>query len=218
MSEQNEAQALAAEELEALKEKAKLLGVQHHPSIGAEALAKKIKEHQDAAAAAAAASAASPSASTNMSGTVTAVNSPASSSNAGDGQTGGTAPAETQAQLVARIKADAEKLIRVRVTCMNPAKKEWHGEIFTVANRPVGTLKKFVPFNADDGWHVPKMILDVIRARECQVFVTTKSKNGISVRKGRLIKEFAIEVLDQLTPEELADLARVQAMAAGAES
>lgn len=215
MSEQNEAQALAAEELEALKEKAKLLGVQHHPSIGAEALAKKIKEHQDAAAAAAnAAQAPAPVAT----GTVTAVNSPASSSNAGDGQTGGTAPAETQAQLVARIKADAEKLIRVRVTCMNPAKKEWHGEIFTVSNRAVGTLKKFVPFNADDGWHVPKMILDVIRARECQVFVTTKSKNGISVRKGRLIKEFAIEVMDQLTKEELADLARVQAMAAGQEA
>lgn len=217
MSEQNEAQALAAEELEALKEKAKLLGIQHHPSIGAEALAKKIKEHQEAAANAAQASAPTGAV---LTGTVTAVNSPVATANtnAGDGQTDGTPSAETQAQLISRIKADAEKLIRIRLTCMNPAKKEWQGEIFTVSNRAVGTLKKFVPFNADEGWHVPKMIVDVIKARECQVFVTTKSKNGVSVRKGRLIREFAVEVLDQLTPEELADLARVQAMAAGAES
>lgn len=218
MSEQNEAQALAAEELEALKEKAKLLGVQHHPSIGAEALAKKIKEHQDAAAAAEANAAQAAAAAPVVTGTVTAVNNPGPGTNAGDGQTGGQPPVETQAQLIARIKSEAEKLIRVRITCMNPAKKEYQGEIFTVSNRAVGTLKKFVPFNADEGWHVPKMILDVIRARECQVFVTTKTKNGVSVRKGRLIKEFAIEVLDQLTKDELADLARVQAMAAGQEA
>lgn len=39
--------------------------------------------------------------------------------------------------------------------------------------------------------------------RECQVFVTIKDGRGNSVRRGKSIKEFAIEVLPQLTQEEL---------------
>lgn len=47
----------------------------------------------------------------------------------------------------------------------------------------------------------------------CQIFVTDKSKNGVTVRKGKLIKEFAIEYLEPLTQQELDELARRQAMA-----
>jgi hypothetical protein len=35
------------------------------------------------------------------------------------------------------------------------------------------------------------------------------------VRTGRQIKEFAIDILDPLSPKELAELARRQALAAG---
>lgn len=108
---------------------------------------------------------------------------------------------------------EATKLVRIRVTCMNPAKKEWEGEIFTVGNSVIGTHKRFVPFNADEGWHVPQIMLDMIKNRECQVFITEKSKHGVSVRRGKLIKEFAVEVLPPLTEEELKDLAQRQAMA-----
>jgi hypothetical protein len=45
------------------------------------------------------------------------------------------------------------------------------------------------------------------------VFYPVKTMHGVTVRKGKLIKEFAIEVLPQLTPEELRDLAQRQAMA-----
>jgi hypothetical protein len=187
---------LAAAELEDLKERAKLLGVKFHPSIGADSLREKIKEFQEAALA-------------------------KDSEDAPVVQAASAVPElsakEVETRRIAGIRANAEKLIRIRVTCMNPAKKDWNGEIITVSNRAVGTLKKFVPFNADDGWHVPNMIFEVMKARECQVFVTAKSKNGVAVRKGKLIKEFAIEVLDPLTPQELGDLARVQAMAAGQE-
>jgi hypothetical protein len=189
---------LAAAELEDLKERAKLLGVKHHPSIGADALREKIKEFQEAADAATKDDAAAPAA------PVAEVVQQLSAK-------------ELEARRIAAIRSEAEKLIRIRVTCMNPAKKDWNGEIITVSNRAVGTLKKFVPFNADDGWHIPNMLYQVMKARECQVFVTVKSKNGVSVRKGKLIKEFAIEVLDPLTPQEIGDLARVQAMAAGQE-
>lgn len=127
------------------------------------------------------------------------------------------APEKTQAQLEAEARAkarqDANRLIRIRVTCMNPAKKEWEGEIFTVANAVVGTLSKFVPFNAEDGWHVPYMIYEMIKERKCQIFVDTRDGRGNKIRKGKTISEFAIEVLDPLTEEELHDLAQRQAMA-----
>lgn len=112
-----------------------------------------------------------------------------------------------------KLLDDANKLIRVRITCMNPVKKDWEGELFTVSNSVVGTQKRFVPFNAPDGWHVPQMMLNMLQERTCQVFYNEKSKNGVTVRRGKLIKEFAIEILPQLTKEELKDLAQQQAMA-----
>lgn len=111
------------------------------------------------------------------------------------------------------LQKKAAELVRIRVTCMNPAKKEWEGEIFTTGNAVVGTFKKFVPFNNDEGWHVPRIILEMMQQRECQVFTTVRDSRGNSTRRPKLIKEFAIEILPALTEEELKDLAQRQAMA-----
>ena len=125
----------------------------------------------------------------------------------------GIRAAESETQKRIRLQQEASKLVRIRVTCMNPVKKEWEGEIFTVGNAGVGTFKKYVPFNADDGWHVPNIIYETMKERQCQVFTSSKTKNGVTMRQGKLIKEFAIEVLPPLTEEELKDLAQRQAMA-----
>lgn len=125
------------------------------------------------------------------------------------------APKETIPQRNARLRKEASRLVRVRISCMNPAKKEWEGEIFTVANAAVGTFKKYVPFDVEDGWHVPEIILKMIQARKCQVFTTVRNDRGQKIRKGKLIKEFAVEILDDLTPAELERLARQQAMRKG---
>ena len=125
----------------------------------------------------------------------------------------GIGATESDTQKRIRLQQEASKLVRIRVTCMNPVKKEWEGEIFTVGNAGVGTFKKYVPFNADDGWHVPNIIYETMKERQCQVFTSSKTKNGVTMRQGKLIKEFAIEVLPPLTEEELKDLAQRQAMA-----
>ena len=182
MSEQD----LAGDELASLKQKADLLGISYHPSIGAEKLREKIRAVMAEEGAAADAAA--------------------------------TKPASSEVDEAAerqRLIDEASKLIRIRVVCMNPAKKDWEGDIFTVGNSIVGTFKKFVPFNNDEGWHVPNIIYQHLIQRECQVFVNVRDERGNTHRKGKLIKEFAIEVLPPLTEEELAELARRQAMAAG---
>ena len=114
-----------------------------------------------------------------------------------------------------KLRKQANALVRIRVTCMNPAKVEWDGEVFTTGNMAVGTLSKFVPFNNDEGWHVPQMILQMIQDRQCQIFTSVRDARGNVSRKGKLIKEFAVEIMDPLTPEELKDLAQRQALGGG---
>jgi hypothetical protein len=176
---------LAQDELTTLKARADLLGISYHPSIGLE----KLREKVNAAA----------------TSTKPVTEEPAKAS---------AAPvAETANQIRNRLKKEALKLVRIRVTCMNPAKAEWEGEIVTAGNAGVGSVTKFVPFNVEDGWHVPHIIYQQLVERQCQVFTTTTDSRGNKTRKGKLIREFAIEVLPALTEAELHDLAQRQAMA-----
>lgn len=173
---------LVQDELQVLKDRANLLGVKFHPSISLEKLREKVTAATSGAPAPA---------------------------DAADTE----APVEeTMGQKRNRMKREALALVRVRLTCMNPAKAEWEGEILTAGNSLIGSVKKYVPFNADEGWHIPNILLQQLRERQCQIFHTVPDARGNKVRKGKLIKEFAIEVLPPLTPEELSDLARRQAM------
>ena len=173
-------------ELDALKARANLLGVKFHPSISLEKLREKVN------------------AAVTSDGAATSEEEEAKDSE--------EPKQDTIGEKRKRLKTDALKLVRIRLTCLNPAKKEWDGEIITVGNSLIGSVKKFVPFNADDGWHVPHVLYQQLKERQCQVFYTATDARGNKVRKGKLIKEFAIEVLPPLTKEELEELARRQAM------
>jgi hypothetical protein len=128
--------------------------------------------------------------------------------------------AERDAQMRKEIYAKELKLIRVRIACMNPEKKDWPGEIITVANRYIGNVKKFIPFNSesDRGFHVPNVIFKTLKSRK---FLHKSSRRdrqtGQIVVTTKWMPEFSIEVLPQLTEQELQDLAREQAMKGGVE-
>ena len=62
---------------------------------------------------------------------------------------------------------------------------------------------------------MPKIIYDMLIDKKCTIFHTEKDERGNNIRKGRLVNEYAIEVLDPLTPDELSELARTQALQAG---
>jgi hypothetical protein len=109
------------------------------------------------------------------------------------------------------IKKSINSLVRIRVTCMNPNKKNWEGEIISVGSAKLGTFKKYVPFNADDGWHVPNIIFEAMKERKYSSFTTVRGPRGEKIRKAKLVPEFSIEVLPHLTNEELKELARRQA-------
>ena len=118
----------------------------------------------------------------------------------------------SKSQAIAAIRKEASKLVRIRITCMNPNKKNWEGEIFSVGSAKLGTFKKYVPFDAPDGWHVPNIIFDMIKERKCSVFYTSTAPSGAKTRKSKLVPEFSVDVLSPLTPEEIRNLARQQAL------
>lgn len=115
------------------------------------------------------------------------------------------------AEKFGNTRKDALQLIRVRIACMNPNKREYEGEIFSAANAVAGNVTKMVMYNTENGWHVPKIILDYLEDKMCQVFVTKKTARGQEQKEGKLIKEFAIEYLPALNAEELKELAAAQA-------
>lgn len=207
MSTDNDENLTPQDELSALKARADMLKISYHPSIGLEKLREKVN------AALAADGPVAPDTPENSS------QPPADTETKTETQTNpevAAAPAkESDGEKRARLKREANELVRIRVTCMNPAKKDWKGEIFTVGNSLVGSFKKYVPFNADDGWHVPRIILKQIQERQCQIFVNEATQGGVTKRKGKMIKEFAVEILPPLTQKELDELARRQAMAKG---
>lgn len=110
------------------------------------------------------------------------------------------------------------KLVRCRITCLDPKKKDLQGEIITVGNAYLGTVSKFVPFGeaTDDGTHIPFCIYEFLRDRKF-VDIRTGRKKGSKqlTQSSREVREFAIEILDPLTPAELDDLRRAQLAAAG---
>jgi len=233
----------AVSELDTLKARADQVGLSYHPNIGVDTLRKKINEFltgeveqpdpeitssaDRALAAAMTAPAQAQSAPVQAHRAVT-LQEPAAAHRTAVGRYVSPKAFADEKQLPRgeneslqefrlRKRNHAMALIRVNVTCMNPAKREWDGEIFTTGNALVGSISKYVPFNSEDGWHIPRILYNFLRDRECQVFVTVTDQRQNKIRKGKMIKEFNIEVLEPLTPQELQELKERQALARSVE-
>ena len=126
------------------------------------------------------------------------------------------APKETLRQ---KVKREGMKLVRCRIMNLDPKKKDLPGEIFTVANEYLGTVRKFIPFGevTENGYHVPQCIFDMMKGRKflnIRTYKDRRNNNQIRVEQN-WAPEFALEVLPPLTKEELGKLAAAQAAAGG---
>ena len=188
-----------SDELTLLKAQADTLGIEYSNNIGVESLKKRI--------------AAKLNPETDKSG---------DGDGDGDDKAGGEKPkkVETKQERDMRIREeqrlDQLKLVRCRIANMNPAKGDLKGEIITVGNKYLGTIKKFVPFGeAGESYHLPRIMVDELKAREFNQVRTRKGDKGQTIIEQRLVKEYNIVELEPLTEKELAELARQQAAAAG---
>lgn len=207
MDQNNESQGPAtddesADQLSVLKERAKKLGIKHSPNIGVDALRARVNK-----------------ALTGEGDDDDAGSDEDDAASENEKPARNLTKAERDAQLRKEIQSKQMALQRVRITQMNPTKKDLQGEIFTVASSYLGIVKRFVPYGeaTEEGWHVPLCILNQMKQRKFLQIKTRKDpqKPGHTIVDTKWVKEFAIELLDPLTPEELAQLRAQQAAALG---
>jgi len=104
----------------------------------------------------------------------------------------------------------AMKLTRVVVVPNDSTMANYPGLIFTVGASGINNgqmIKKFVPFNNEEGWHVPQIILDQIQNAQMQKFKTVTRANGEKVLEPYNAKKFNVQILPPLNKEELETLA-----------
>ena len=174
-------------ELDMLKARAEDMGIVFRANIGVEALKKKIEDK--------------------MSG-----NTP-------------DEPEEAPAEKMSKEAAEAAKrknirdakmkLRRVQIYNLNPQKADLEGEIITVANKYIGNLRKFIPYGeaSEGGYHIEQALYDHLKARKFQQIRMKKDKHNTQTPELRMVPEFNIVDLPQLTQEELNELKLSQAAA-----
>lgn len=193
MSDTENTEIQQVDELTLLKQRATTLGISFSNNIGVETLKERINEK--------------------LNGTVPEDSKEDNEQvNAFTGE-----PVKTKVQskndIRTQIKRDAEKLIRLRITNLDPKKSKWPGEIITVANEFIGTISKYVPFGevTEDGYHVPNAIYKKLKKRKFLDIRVIKQRGKPDRVIERWVPEFALEVLPQLTEGQLKKLAAAQA-------
>ena len=189
-------EAPVSDELTVLKQRAKLMGIKFSNNISVDALRAKIEAH------------------------VSEEESiEAAELNPLAGDVAGATPV-SKMTMRQQLMAEQLRLVRLRITNLDPKKKDLPGEILTVGNEYIGTVRKFVPFGevTDDGYHVPYILYKLLENRRFLHIRTVKDRRTGKERiETQWAKEFALEVLPQLTEEELKRLANAQAAAGSVE-
>ena len=106
--------------------------------------------------------------------------------------------------------------VRVRITNMDPKKKDLPGEIWTVSNEYLGNVRKMIPYGeqTDEGFHIPYCLFRLLQSKRFLHIRTVKDRvTGVERQEKQWVKEFSLDVLPDLTKEELARLAAAQAAA-----
>jgi len=186
------------DELEVLKARARLLGVEFSNNIGLETLKERVAAKLNDTPA--------PTADTAQANPLTSLTK--------DSTADATSAPVKVLTLRQHLLNENMKLIRVKVTNMDPKKADLQGEFFTVANEFLGTITKFVPYgeSTDEGYHVPYCIYKMLKARQfLQVSSRKNKKSGQLDVSQQWVREFALEVLPDLTEKELKQLATEQA-------
>lgn len=196
---EQENQLTEADELKLLKERATLMGIKFSNNISVATLKEKIEEKM-----------------TGGKKDETPATDSELKANPLDGDT--EAPVKRKS-LRKHLFEREMKLVRVRITNMDPKKADLHGEVLCVANEYLGNVKKFIPYGeaTEGGFHLEHCLYQTLKDREFLQVRTLKGDktNGMTPRiETKWVREFAIEVLPMLTERELNEL-KVAQIAAG---
>ena len=189
----------AVDELALLKERAKQMGIPFSNNISLETLRKRISDKMEGK------------------------DVPEVNPLTGDAEIAAitSAPAKLDAEqnalaLRKMMQREQMKLVRVRITNMDPKKKDLPGEIWAVSNEYLGNVRKMIPYGeqTDEGFHIPYCLFRLLQSKRFLHIRTVKDRvTGVERQDKQWVKEFSLDVLPDLTKEELARLAAAQAAA-----
>lgn len=190
------------DELSMLKTRAQMMGISYSNNIGIDALKNKINAKLNNEADTTdvdGIEVKKENKSENISSSISSVSEPEVTS-------------ERQISLREYMQSTQMKLVRLRITNLDPKKKDLPGEIITVANEYLGTVKKFVPFGevTDGGYHVPECIYNALKERTFVSIKTRRGPRGQTIVENQDAREFSLEILPPLSVTELAQLAIAQ--------
>lgn len=106
-------------------------------------------------------------------------------------------------------RKEAMKLVRVRIACMDPSKREWQGEWMSVGNSLLGFHTKYVLFDYE--YHLSQFMIDNLKDKKFRMSKDVPDGKGGKVSKNFFPAAYNIEILEPLTKEQLANLAADQA-------
>lgn len=181
-------------EFEALKDKARLLGVAFRDNIKPESLADRVKKH------------------------IEEMDKVAAESTAPDAPevTTPETPKKDVIPETVRLrrqqKRDLLKLIRVRITCHDSSKSAWEGKPFSGGNDIIPSITRYIPFGRE--WHCEQILLNIIK-EERYTMRTSKKVNGKLVTTAQTVPTYNVEILPPLTEKEIKQLAVQQAAKSG---
>lgn len=107
----------------------------------------------------------------------------------------------------------ALRLVRIIVSPNDSVRAGMPGHIFTVCSSKINNgkaIKKYVPFNNEEGWHVPHIIYEQIKNAQMQKFKPVKMANGETAMQPYITRMYNVEVLPDLTEAQLKVLADQQ--------
>ena len=108
------------------------------------------------------------------------------------------------------------KLVKVIITPVDSAKRDYQGEYFSVGNDVLGTVTRFVPFNEE--WMIEEILAKHIESKQYQHITTKRSRdNRNETLDSRLVPAYNVQRLPLPTKEELAELKRIQEARQGVE-
>ncbi|AIX13232.1 hypothetical protein ACQ34_gp79 [Pseudomonas phage YH6] len=193
-------------ELEVLQEKATALGISFRSNTGVEKLREKINavlndeavgdEEEDEATEA-----------------TSSIPKPSAEAGAAALKAAEAPRPKTEGELLRDRRLAAHRLIRCPITCHNPNKNDWDAEYFSIGNDEIGTIRRLVPYEVD--WHVPEALLNFIKSKQYQHFYTVTEQTPMGpqkVRRSKSVREFSVEILPQLSEDELESLRKQQAV------
>lgn len=108
-----------------------------------------------------------------------------------------------------KIRKEALKLVRIRLTCMDPNKRDHTSEIFSAGNSILGSVTRVIPFGVD--WHCEQILLNMIQEKVFRQSYEVPDGRGGKIRKNRFVPSYSVAILPKLTLDELKDLAQQQA-------